>query len=263
MLFLYHAGPSVCSIKVRLTLAEKHLAWEGKILNLQRGDQFQADYRKINPNAVVPTLIHNGRTVLESTVIIEYLDDVFPLPPLMPNEAFLRATARLWMKKIDDYLHGDCATLSFAVAFRRVLQQKTPEELESRFAAIPNPAMRERQRDAVLHGLDAPHATLALRNYNKFIGEMDEALAHATYLAGEQYSLADVAVTPYVNRAAMLRLEGLWQKRPRVAAWFARIRERPSFDEAISKLVTDHERQIFDIPADETWLKANAILHKS
>jgi hypothetical protein len=43
MLFLYHAGPSVCSIKVRLTLAEKDLAWDGKILNLQRGDQFQPD----------------------------------------------------------------------------------------------------------------------------------------------------------------------------------------------------------------------------
>ncbi len=59
MLFLYHSGPSVCSIKVRLVLAEKNLAWDGKILNLQRGDQFQPDYRKINPNAVVPTLIHN------------------------------------------------------------------------------------------------------------------------------------------------------------------------------------------------------------
>ena len=70
MLFLYHAAPSVCSIKVRVTLAEKDLAWDGKILNLQRGDQFQPDYRKINPNAVVPTLIHDGGTILESTIII-------------------------------------------------------------------------------------------------------------------------------------------------------------------------------------------------
>jgi glutathione S-transferase len=192
MLFLYHAGPSVCSIKVRLTLAEKDLTWDGKILDLQRGDQFEPDYRKINSNAVVPTLIHDGRIIVESTIIIEYLEDAFP--SLMPRGAFAR-----WMKKIDDYLHGDCAALTFAVAFRRILQQKKPDELEARFASIPNPVMRERQREAVRFGLDAPHATAALRNYDKFIEEMEEALAQSVYLAGDSYSLADAAVTPYVK----------------------------------------------------------------
>jgi glutathione S-transferase len=262
MLFLYHAAPSVCSIKVRVTLAEKDLAWDGKILDLQRGDQFQPDYRKINPNAVVPTLIHDGRTILESTIIIEYLNDAFPTRPLMPSEAFSRATARRWMKKIDDYLHGDCAALTFAIAFRRMLQQKTPEELEVRFASIPNPAMRERQRDAVQRGLDAPHAAAALCNYDKFIREMDEALALVPYLAGEQYSLADAAVTPYINRAAMLKLDGLWKERPGVAAWFTRMRERPSYEQGITKFLTDHQRKIFDIPAGETWRKAKTILEK-
>jgi len=208
----------------------------------------------------VPTLIHDERTLIESTIIIEYLDDAFAVPSLMPREAFARATARQWMKKIDDYLHGDCATLTFAVAFRRVLRQKTPEELEARFAAIPNLVMRDRQREAVWLGLDAPHSKAALRNYDKFIDEMEEALVQSAFLAGDNYSLADAAVTPYVNRAAMLKLEGLWSKRPGVAAWLKRVRERTSFERAINQYVTDHERQIFDIPADETWLKAIEIL---
>ncbi len=180
----------------------------------------------------------------------------------MPREAFARATARLWMKKIDDYVHGDCATLTFAVAFRRVLLQKSPEELEARFAAVPNPVMRDRQREAVRFGLDAPHTKAALRNYDKFIDEMEEVLAQSAYLAGDTYSLADAAVTPYVNRAAMLKMEGLWSKRLGVAAWFKRMRERTSFERAITQFVTDHERKIFDIPADETWLKAIAILEE-
>ena len=46
-------------------LNEKSLTWEGKILDLQRGDQFQPEYRKLNPNAVVPTLVHDGRTITE------------------------------------------------------------------------------------------------------------------------------------------------------------------------------------------------------
>lgn len=80
--------------------------------------------------------------------------------------------------------------------------------------------------------------------------------------AGDTYSLADVAVTPYVNRAAMLKMEGLWSKRPGVEAWLARMRERTSFERAIDQFVTDHERNIFDIPAGEMWLKAVAILEE-
>src|ERR1700716_733420 len=121
MLFLYHAGPSVCAIKVRLVLNEKRLPWEGKILDLRRGDQFQPEYLKLNPNAVVPTLVHDGRTIIESTIIIEYLDEAFPSPPLMSADPYQRAVARYWMKKIDDYLHGDCAALTFAIAFRPLL----------------------------------------------------------------------------------------------------------------------------------------------
>jgi glutathione S-transferase len=261
MLFLYHAGPSVCAIKVRLVLNEKSLPWDGKLLNLQRGDQFQPEYLKLNPNAVVPTLVHDGRTIIESTIIIEYLDEAFPSPALMSADPYQRAVARYWMKKIDDYLHGDCATLTFAIAFRRLLLKKTPEELEARFAAIPNPVMRERQRQSVVQGVDAAHATTALRNYNKFVGEMEEELAHSPYLGGASYSLADAAATPYINRAAMLAMEGLWVGRhPRVTDWFERVRQRPSFAEAITKVVTDMDREHFNIPREETWQKVRGVL---
>jgi len=80
---------------------EKGLPWESKILDLLRGDQFQPEYRKINPKAVVPALVHDGRTITESRLIIEYLDEAFPVPALMPTDPYRRAIARLWMKKID------------------------------------------------------------------------------------------------------------------------------------------------------------------
>ncbi len=97
MLYLYHAPPSVCAMKVRLVLNEKGLPWDGKILDLRRGDQFDPEYRKLNPNSVVPTLVHDGRVVVESTVIIEYLDEAFPSPALMSGDPYQRAVARLWM----------------------------------------------------------------------------------------------------------------------------------------------------------------------
>ena len=84
MLYLYHGTTSVCAIKVRLTIAEKALPWDGEVLWLQRGDQYQPDYLKLNPNAVVPTLVHDGKVIIKSTVIMEYLDETFPEIPLIP-----------------------------------------------------------------------------------------------------------------------------------------------------------------------------------
>jgi ganglioside-induced differentiation-associated protein 1 len=78
MLYLYHGATSVCAIKVRLTLAEKSLPWKGEVLALQKSDQFRPDYLKLNPNAVVPTLVHDGKVVIESTLIMEYLEEAFP-----------------------------------------------------------------------------------------------------------------------------------------------------------------------------------------
>ena len=82
MIELYHNDMSVCAQKVRFALAEKKLAWEGHHLNLRAGDQQKPEYLKLNPNAVVPTLVDNGTVIIESTVISEYLDDAYPEPTL-------------------------------------------------------------------------------------------------------------------------------------------------------------------------------------
>ena len=84
MIELYHNDMSVCAQKVRFTLVEKKLAWEGHHLNLRAGDQQEPEYLKLNPNAVVPTLVDNGNIIIESTVINEYLDDAYLEPRLKP-----------------------------------------------------------------------------------------------------------------------------------------------------------------------------------
>jgi glutathione S-transferase len=75
MIELYHNDMSVCAQKARFALGEKQLAWESRHLNLRAGDQQKPEYVKLNPNAVVPTLVDNGTVVIESTIICEYLDD--------------------------------------------------------------------------------------------------------------------------------------------------------------------------------------------
>ena len=244
-LYLYHGTTSVCAIKARLALIEKALDWKGEVLDLRRGDQHRPDYLKLNPNGVVPTLVHQGRVLVESTLIIEYLAECFPAPALMPGQPYARALARLWMKKIDDALHAACSAITFAVAFREELRAKPPGELAAQLARIPDPAYRERQRLSIEHGLAAPHVAQAARTYDKYIGEMEAALAGSAHLAGDEYSLADLAATPYLNRAQMLGMEGLWSQRPRVADWLARMRARPSFEPAVTGWLTDADRRRF------------------
>lgn len=237
-------------MKARLTLEEKRLPWESELLSLQGGDQHQPAYLRLNPNGVVPTLVHDGRVVIESTLIIEYLDEAFPATAMMPADPWRRAQARLFMKKIDDYLHAATSTVTFAAAFRAHFLQLSPEELKARLARIPDPAYRERQRLSIEQGLDAPHVAPALRQFDRYLGEMEEALAGGGYLAGESYSLADAAATPYVNRAGMLGMDALWRQRPRLRDWLERIMARPNFAAAVSKWYTDADRGRFTVDRD-------------
>ena len=102
MIELYHHGSSVCAAKVRFTLGEKHLAWQGHYLDILKGDQFAPDYQKLNPKAVVPTLIHDGNVIVESTVINEYIDETFPDMSLKPKSPVERAEMRVWTKAVDE-----------------------------------------------------------------------------------------------------------------------------------------------------------------
>ena len=89
MLELYHNINSVCAQKVRIALNQKGQEAKDHILTL-RGDQNEPGYLKLNSNGVVPTLIHDGVPIVESSLILYYIDEVFPDPPLMPKEPRLR-----------------------------------------------------------------------------------------------------------------------------------------------------------------------------
>src|SRR5215470_10791717 len=133
MLTLYHGRTSVCSIKARLALAEKGVAFESRLLTL-RGDQFDPDYMKLNPNAVVPTVVHDGKVVIESTVIMHYVDEAFAGVPLMPADPLQRAQVRMTEKLMDEYVHVSCMTITFATANRASLARLKPEEMEAELA---------------------------------------------------------------------------------------------------------------------------------
>lgn len=234
MLKLYHADMSTCSQKARLALAEKGVKAEEIPVNLAAGEQKRPEYLKMNPGGYVPTLVHDGVAVPESTVICEYIDDAFAEPPLKPADAAGRSRMRYWTRLLDDALHDACSAVSIAIWMRPAWLKRPREDLDKAIAAIPLPEKRQWRRDLIENGAESIHFASGLLTYARYLREMERALADDPWLAGDTYSLAEIGAAPYLNRAQNLGLDALFADKPNVNRWFAAVRARPSYAKALA-----------------------------
>ena len=148
---------------------------------------------------------------------------------------------RLWCKLPDDILHMACATVSFAISFGQQLKKQAGAGLEDRLMKMPDAARRERQRALIEKGIEAPLFGDHIKVFEKTAADMEAQLAKTTWLAGDAYSLADAEITPYIERADRLGLAGLWESRPRLEDWFARVKARPSITAITEYPPTDYD----------------------
>ncbi|MGD9921164.1 MAG: glutathione S-transferase family protein, partial [Pseudorhodoplanes sp.] len=102
-LVLYDGAGVPSPRRVKICLLEKGLPFTIKWMNLGLMDQKAPGYLKLNPTGLVPTLVHEGKAVYESNVINEYLDAVFPNPPLVPKDAYGQARMRMWFAFENDF----------------------------------------------------------------------------------------------------------------------------------------------------------------
>jgi glutathione S-transferase len=235
MLTLYHNDMSVCAAKVRTALAAKKLDWNGVHLDLRRGDAQKPEYLKLNPNAVVPTLVHDGRVITESTVICEYIDDQWPDQPLKPRDSFGRAQMRLWTKQLDEGLHPAVGILSFCVAFRHQWLARPAEDRAKWLANIPQPERRQRLQSTLELGLDSPFFMPAFERYRKLFDDFETSLDRSAWLVDEGFSLAEVGYAPYLARLRHLGFDVLFEQHPRVAEWSERVAKMPSVVEGVER----------------------------
>src|SRR5215510_2004159 len=259
MLTLYHNDMSLCAQKVRICLAEKGLAWEDKHLVLRAAEHQQPWYLKFNRRAVVPTLVHDGHVVRESNVILEYLEDVFLQPRLRPNDPYHRSKMRLWIKQLDEDVHDACvASLSFGIAFRHQYLERA-ELGKAMLERVPNIFKRERRRDVVENGTRSQHFVSAVQRMLQLLDEMEEALAEHRWLACEEYSLADVAFTPYLARLEHLNIFGIVSDRNHVAEWYGRCKARPSFEAGIKRWENPSYIELMSRRGAEHWPEVQSV----
>ncbi len=237
--FLYHHHTSVCAAKVRLALAEKGVPWEGKLIDLRASEQYSDYYLAINPFGLVPVLVHDGNVLPESSVINEYIDEMFDGPSLRPKDSYKRGQMRIWTRMNDENIHAATGVLTSSIAFRH--QAKHSDQVKK----VRDPYKRERKMESVRGGIDNAHFTTALARVDLLFAQIEEALGGTgpgkalagggpDWLTGE-YSLADIGFAPYITRFDHLQLGFLWESRPRVAGWYKRLKARPAYRSAIEE----------------------------
>jgi len=227
---LYNAPQSTCSQRVRFVLNAKGLDFTEHKLDLFSGDQLKPEYLKINPNGVVPALIHNGQVVLDSAVIIEYLDETsVGRMSFTPEDAVARARMRWMMRYIDEIPTPAVRVPSYNLAFLPHFQNMSEEA----FTALANskPLRKEFLLSMGRTGFPKSEMDAALDRLNRAVVRMNEWILEGggTWLMGDRLSLADIAIMPVIVRMDDINLHTSWADKPAVAKWLTAIRAEPAY----------------------------------
>ena len=225
---LYNAPQSTCSQRVRFVLNAKTLPFAEVKLNLLEGDQLKPEYLKLNPNGVVPTLDHDGAIIVDSTVIMEYLDEVEPPVSFTPDDPVKRARMRALMHFIDEMPAASVRVPTFNLAFLPKFQAMSSDDFIA--MAESKPLRREFMLTMGQTGFPRADMDAALARLRRSYERMDAEIESSCgpWMLGKDITLADVAVMP-----ALVRMHDLgmaeWRDLPRVVAWFDNIRAQPAF----------------------------------
>ena len=230
MLTLYNAPHSTCSQKVRICLHEKGLPFEDIRLDLGKAkDQLKPEYLKLNPNGVVPTLVDDGEAIVDSSVICEYLDEKYPAPKLTPEDVAQRAKMRAWMRYLEEVPTVAVRVPSFNMGFLPRFAGLDEERFRAEQSDI-RPVRKHFYRRMGATGFKRPDVEAALEQIDSTCARMEKALESGPWLMGQQYTIADIVVTPSIDRMADLGFSSIWDtKYPRVGEWYARMQARSAF----------------------------------
>ena len=229
MLELYHAEPGANSLKSMLCLKEKGLDFVSHYLNLAEFEQHDPEYVKLNPNGQVPLLVHDGNIITESTLINEYVEDVFPGKPLRPRDPVERAHMRVWTKFVDEYFCPALSVLGWQRIIKSMVEHLSEEEFEAKVARIPLKEQRDKWRTAATQSFPQEQLDDCQRRVEVSIQRIEDALQDSAWVSGEDYTLADVSCFAMMAGMPAFHAGTMNEdKSPNCMRWHAAMMARPA-----------------------------------
>lgn len=235
MVELYHFWSSVCSVRVRMALEEKGVPWTSRYIDLFKFDQLRPEYLAINPAGMVPTLVHDGEAICESSVINEYIDAAFPGPALVPKDPLKAARMREFAKACDDGFDA-IATLTMVKYILPKLRKRWGDDvLREQASRRPTKFLQDLHSRAVRGEITDAELRESRTSIEALLDRLERALAPGPWIVGE-FSLADISVAPFMFRLSALGQDQFWSdaKRPLVNAWYVALSKRLAFNIAVS-----------------------------
>jgi len=227
-LYYLEETDSICSNRVIVTLSEKGITdWIPHHMILMNRDQFTPEYLELNPNGTVPTLVHNGAVIRESSLICKYIDGLKADPPLSPDNLVDQIHMAEWIKLFDERGFAATGIINFVTKFRLTIPRN---KLEERWKHIPVIDRLHRQQSVIGEGLDSLYVLRAIGAWETIFRRMEKALADGRpYLMGEQLTLAETNAVTFMKVIQMLRFLDFWlEPYPMTKAWWDRVSGRPS-----------------------------------
>jgi glutathione S-transferase len=187
----YHAEPVANSLKSMIPLFEKGLAFESIYVDLHKFEQHADWFVAINPEGQVPVLDHDGVIITHTTVINEYLEDVFPELPLRPRDPEGAARMRYWNKFIDEHVMNHVSMHGWHRMVGVIARGIEGGEFETLMARIPLPDQRQKWVDA-RSGFSADLLANATAKIEYALDKVEAQLGRTPWLAGDMFTLADI-----------------------------------------------------------------------
>lgn len=232
MLTLYHWEPNGSALKTLICLHEKGLEFESRFVDLLAFEQCDQEFLELNPNGQVPVLVHDGKVLIESQFINEYLDEVFAGMPLRPTTPELLWRMRVWGKFCGEVLAPAAGTLGCKAHLAPQLRDR---KLEGALARVP---LLERQRAWRMAADDAYDEGLLQDSKRKAgicVQRLEQRLAEHDFLTGDAFSLADIELFAWCNALDTLVPDIVnYERAPRTIGWLERLRKRRGVRKALA-----------------------------
>lgn len=236
MLELYHAEPVANSMKVLLYMKEKGLDFVSHYVDLLRFEQHEPAFVAINPNGQVPVLVHDGRRVTESSIIDEYLEDLFPERPLRPLDPYRRAQMRIIVKFIDDYALPALSVIGWHMMLRQVATSIDAERFDQLMARVPLKEQQDKWRTIAGESFSQEVLDDCYRKLRVSAQRLENWLTEGgPWLVGAEYSLADInAYTLAAALPSRVPDAASAEAAPQLTRWLAQMNARPAVQAALA-----------------------------